>query len=100
MGELVNVQLYSPEIVTGYVIVFDAQATARGGKRWVDIFRSYAEPLTGRKAPAWSPGTVEALAIVEVHFSSGPELIRPQDLDIFFDLMAQQLKERNPSMRA
>lgn len=98
MGELANVQLHSPEIVTGYVIVFDANATVRDGKRWVDVFRSYVCPLTGRKAPAWSPGMVEALSIVEVDFSSGPELIVPKDLNRFFDLIAERLKERNPSI--
>lgn len=98
MGEMANVQLYSPEIVTGYVMVFDANAKKQDGKRWVDVFRSYVCPLSGRKAPAWSPGTVEALAIVEVDFSASPKLITPNNLDKFFDLLAERLKERNPNM--
>lgn len=102
MGELVNVQLYSPEIVTGYVWLSLTlkQQPVMVNDGWVDIFRSYVQPLTGRKAPAWSPGTMESFSLVEVNFSNGPDpdLINPQNLDVFFDLIAQRLRERNPSM--
>lgn len=97
MGEMANVQLYSPEIVTGYVMVFDTQSRKRrDGKRWVDVFRSYVEHLSGRQAPAWAAGMVEAAAIVEVDFSSGPLLLNPPTLDDFFDRLVQQVKLRNP----
>lgn len=97
MGEMANVQLLSPEIVTGYVMIFDTQSDARrDGKRWVDIFRSYVEHLSGRQAPAWATGMVEAASIVEVNFSRGPLLLTPLTLDDFFDRLVQQLKVRNP----
>lgn len=97
MGEMANVQLHSPEIVTGYVMVFDTQSDVRrDGKRWVDVFRSYVEHLSGRQAPAWAAGMVEAASIVEVDFSSGPQLLTPSTLDEFFDRLVQQLKFRNP----
>lgn len=100
MGEMANVQLYSPEIVTGYIMIFDAPHIKKGtGERWVDVFRSYVKPLAGRQAPAWAAGMVEALAIVEVDFSQGPQLITPTNLNPFFDLIAHRVIERNPSLR-
>ena len=97
MGEMANVQLHSPEIVTGYVMVFDTQSgERRDGKRWVDIFRSYVEQLSGRQGPAWAAGMVEAASIVEVDFSSGPLLLTPPTLDEFFDRLVLQLESRNP----
>ncbi len=97
MGELANVQLHSPEIVTGYVMIFDTQSgNQRDGKRWVDIFRSYVERLSGRQAPAWAAGMVESASIVEVDFSGGPVLLTPNTLDDFFDRLVHQLKVRNP----
>ena len=97
MGEMANVQLLSPEIVTGYVMVFDSQSDVRrDGKRWVDVFRSHVERLSGRQAPAWAAGMVEAASIVEVDFSNGPLLLTPPTLDEFFDRLVQQLRARNP----
>lgn len=97
MGEVANVQLLSPEIVTGYVMIFDTQSGhRRDGQRWVDVFRSCVEQLSGRQAPAWAAGMVEAASIVEVDFSSGPLLLTPPTLDDFFDRLVQQLAGRNP----
>ncbi len=97
MGEMANVQLLSPEIVTGYVMVFDTQSDVRrDGKRWVDVFRLHVERLSGRQAPAWAAGMVEAASIVEVDFSNGPLLLTPPTLDEFFDRLVQQLRARNP----
>lgn len=101
MGEMANVQLLSPEIVTGYVMVFntDPKFEKRGdGQRWVDVFRSYVDQLSGRKAPAWAAGMVEAAVVVEVDFSSGPFLASPQTLAPFFDRLADSIKQRNPGL--
>ena len=96
MGEMANVQLRSPEIVTGYLTVFAVNESRRDGRRWVDVFRSYVDPLSGRRAPAWDPGTVEALSVVEVDFSERARLLAPSSLDEFFDLIVARLRERNP----
>ncbi len=41
MGEMANVQLWSPEIVTGHIMIFDVSASKLrpDGTRWVDFFR-------------------------------------------------------------
>ena len=97
-GEMANVQLRSPEIVTGYIMVFDTTGSGlrRDGTRWVDFFREAIERLSGRDAPAWAAGTVEASAIVEVDFSKGPRTIAAPDMTAFFDRLAGCVKERNP----
>lgn len=102
MGEMANVQLSSPEIVTGYLMLFDVGQNGggvqKGGERWVDTFRSYVEQLSGRQAPAWAAGMVEAAAIVEIDFSDGPLIVAEPDMPAFFDRLAQSVRERNPDM--
>ena len=100
MGEVANVQLSSPEIVTGYVMLFDVGQNGGGvqksGERWVDTFRSYVEQLSGRAAPAWAAGMVEAAAIVEIDFSEGPRIVAEPDMSAFFNRLAHCVRERNP----
>ncbi len=97
-GEMANVQLLSPEIVTGYVVVFDTVAGGlrKDGTRWVDFFRSAVNRLSGRDAPAWAAGMVEASAIVEVDFADGPRIVSSPDMAAFFDRLAFCIRERNP----
>ena len=101
MGEMANVQLRSPEIVTGYIMVFNVDPdldTIRkdDGIRWSEFFRSIISQLSGREAPAWAAGMVEAATIVAVDFSTGPTLVSPPQLDDFFDRIAELVKDRNP----
>lgn len=99
MGEMANVQLRSPEIVTGYIVIFDTQNGLRkDGVRWVDFFRKTIERLSGRDAPSWAAGMVEASAIIEVDFSDGPKLLSKGGLEGFFDRIAECVRERNPDM--
>ena len=97
-GEMANVQLLSPEIVTGYVMIFDTAESRlrKDGTRWVDFFRGALNRLSGRDAPAWAAGMVEASAIVEVDFSKEPRIVAAPDMSAFFDLLARCVKERNP----
>ena len=100
MGEMANVQLRSPEIVTGYILIFDITGSSlrKDGTRWVDFFRDAVERLSGRDAPAWAAGMVEASAIVEVDFAEGPRIAAAPDMPAFFDRLAQCVRERNPDM--
>ncbi|MDE0523504.1 MAG: hypothetical protein OXH79_16250 [Boseongicola sp.] len=98
MGEMANVQLWSPEIVTGYIVVFDVSASKIriDGTRWVDFFRSTIERLSGRAAPAWAAGMVEASAIIEVDFSNRPLILNPPDMSGFFGQLKSHVAQRNP----
>ena len=101
MGEMANVQLQSPEIVTGYIMVFNVdrdydKIRNEDGRRWSESFRLTITRLSGRCAPAWVPGMVEVAEMAEVDFSSCPELKTPQTLDCFFDKITKYVKVRNP----
>ncbi len=97
-GEMANVQLLSPEIVTGYVVIFDTTQSGlrKDGTRWEDFFRDAVNRLSGRDAPAWAAGMVEASAIVEVDFSEGPRIVTIPDMSAFFDRLASCVRDRNP----
>lgn len=98
-GEMANVQLKSPEIVTGYLMLFNnGDAMRSDGTPWVDFFRAAVERLSGRDAPAWAPGMMEASAVVEVDFANGPRIVDEPDMAAFFDRLAHRVKERNPDI--
>jgi len=101
MGEAANVQLYSPEIVVGYVMVFDVSQdcySEKHGSTWSELVQSRLAALSGRRPPAWTIGTVEGAAYIEVDFSRGPSLrTNPNSLGTFFDVLSEQAKLRNPN---
>ena len=99
-GEMANVQLLSPEIVTGYIMVFDTTGSGlrQDGARWVDFFRDALEPLSGRDAPAWAAGMVESSAVVEVDFSEQARIVAAPDMPAFFDRLTYCVHDRNPDM--
>ena len=97
-GEMANVQLLSPEIVTGYIMVFDTTGSGlrRDGTRWVDFFGAAIDRLSGRDAPAWAAGMVEASTIVEVDFARESRIVTAPDMSAFFDRLAYCVRDRNP----
>lgn len=99
-GEMANVQLLSPEIVTGYIMVFDTTGSGlrQDGTRWVDFFRAAVDRLSGRDAPAWAAGMVEASAVVEVDFAEQAHIVDAPDMSAFFDRLAQCILDRNPDL--
>ncbi len=103
MGETANVQLHSPEIVVGYMMIFDVStdhASAKRGATWCDLVAQRLEQLSGRKPPAWSIGMVEASFLIRVNFGSGPRLLTAEvDVAPFFDSLVEQVRSRNPSLR-
>jgi len=97
-GEMANVQLLSPEIVTGYIMLFETTGSdlRRDGTRWIDVFRDAVGRLSGRDAPAWATGMVEASAVIEIEFSEGVRIVHSPDMNAFFDRLADCVRERNP----
>ncbi len=102
MGEDANVQMYSPEIVLGYLMVFDASqdsASTRHGSTWCQLLRHRLKELSGRRAPSWSVGMIEAFAIIEVDFSVEAMVLGGQsEAQEMFDLLAQEVRRRNPAL--
>ena len=96
MGEVANVQLQSPEVVLGYVMIINRQGDTDDG-RWAGRLRSSLSGLSGRDAPAWAPGTIEAFALVEATFDGTPQVVAgSEDIPILFDTLTARVAERNP----
>ena len=101
IGEVANAQLHSPEIVIGYIMIFNVAEDSfsqKHGSTWCDLFRGRAKSLSGRRPPSWTTGTVEDFVLVEVNFSAGPTILATsQSFDAFFDTLVEQVRERNPN---
>ena len=59
MGEVANVQLHSPEIVVGYIMIFHKDLadteSRKHGKTWIEVFRAGMDSLSNRKALSLGP---------------------------------------------
>ena len=101
IGEVANAQLHSPEIVIGYVMIFNVEEdrySQRHHSTWSNLLRARLNSLSGRRAPSWTTGTVEDFVLVEVDFGSGPQIVSTsQPFDAFFDTLVEQVKIRNPN---
>ncbi|MBA2712978.1 MAG: hypothetical protein H0U55_05420 [Rubrobacteraceae bacterium] len=62
MGETANVQQMSPEIVVGYILLFDAKADSlrrQDSLYWSQYFENAVKSIAIRKAPLWNQGLLE-----------------------------------------
>ena len=102
IGEVANVQMYSPEMVVGYVMIFDLSqdpASVKHGTTWSNLLFRRLKELSGRRAPSWSVGMIEGFAMVKVDFSSGPKLLTTEsELGEMFNQLVSEVKKRNPSL--
>lgn len=108
VGEVANLQMYSPEVVIGYVIIFNigvAEGARGGAKRgrsgteWLKRLAATLEALSGRRAPSWSTGMIEAFSIVVVDFSEGPRVVSGGcEVESMLDTLAAEVKARNPGV--
>lgn len=101
MGEVANAQLYSPEIVIGYVMLFDVSQdaySAKHGCTWLKLFRDRIASLSGRMPPSWTPSTIESHVIVEVNFENQCIVqSSAEEFDDFFECLVGQARHRNPN---
>lgn len=99
MGETANIQLYSPEVVTGYVMVFNIGGgmTTQAGEEWLAKLREPLDRLSVRRAPYWTPSTFESYALLKVDFTNGPKLLDGErELAAMFDRLVEETRLRNP----
>ena len=100
IGEVTNAQLHSPEIVIGYIMIFNVAEdgfSRKHGSTWCDLFRERATSLSGRRPPSWTTGTVEDFVLVEVDFNSRPSILATsQPFEAFFANLVEHLRARNP----
>ena len=101
IGEVANAQLYSPEIVIGYIMILDVASDAYSPKHkstWAELLRFRLNALSGRRPPSWAIGTIEEFVLAEVNFSVSRSLLsNAGDFDIFFDRLATEVRKRNPN---
>ena len=100
IGEVANAQLHSPEIVIGYIMIFNVAEDTFSYKHsstWFDLFHERATSLSGRRPPSWTTGTVEDFVLIEVDFRTDSSIrSTSQPFESFFDKLAEQVAIRNP----
>ncbi len=107
MGETANVQQMSPEIVSGYVLLFDNQADSirrNDGLLWSDYFQRAVNHIAIRKAPLWNQGLLEGAWFIRIDSSKpfGERIIDPEKTaregESFFKSLLKELKIREPAI--
>jgi hypothetical protein len=102
IGEVANLQMYSPEIAIGYVMVFNIEedlCSRKHGCTWCDLLRKRLFSISGRKAPHWTIGTVEAAALVKVDFKQGAKLLSgAEEMSLLLGVLVEQVRQRNPDL--
>ena len=97
----------SPEIVIGYILLFDAKADGRrreDGLYWSEYFKNAVKKIAIRKAPVWNQGLIEGTWFI-LFDSRRPEGLRILDRakvqnegDAFFQSLLRELKIREPAI--
>lgn len=107
MGEASNVQQLSPEIVIGYIVLFDAKAD---GKRrtddlyWSQFFESAVKSVAIRRAPIWNQGLIEGTWFIRFDSRKlkGARILDPEKVseegNAFFTALLRELKIREPAI--
>lgn len=107
MGEAANVQQMSPEVVIGYILLFDVQADANrraDDLSWSEYFEERVEKISVREAPIWNQGLLEGTWFIRFDSDEpeGDRIIDPAKVDqerkAFFESLLQELKIREPAI--
>lgn len=106
MGELANIQQIRPEIVIGYVVLFDvAEDRLRSdGVTWSEYFENALKKIAIRRAPLWNQGLMEGLWFIRFDSRRPAEdrLVEPAkanaEKDAFVDPLLIELHRREPAV--
>lgn len=106
MGEVANVQQLHPEIVIGYVVLFDelADGLRKDGLRWSEFFEQAIQRIAIRKAPLWNQGLLEGSWFIRFNSRrrKGERLSDPDrasaDGDAFIRDLLKELHRREPAI--
>ncbi len=107
MGELANIQQMRPEIVIGYVVLFDVQADsvrAADGLTWSEYFKQRIERIAIRKAPLWNQGLLEGSWFIRIDSARphGARILEPDETEErgtrFIRDLLSELKRREPAI--
>jgi hypothetical protein len=106
MGETANVQQMSPELVIGYIVLFDKQADSkrRDGVLWSEYFYSAIQRIAIRRAPIWNQGLLEGTWFIAIDSQKpyGQRILEPDKVEaegrVFFLSLLSELKLREPAI--
>lgn len=107
MGETANVQQMSPEVVVGYIVLFDAKADStrrEDGIAWSEYFESAIKRIAIRRAPLWNQGLIEATWFIKFDSRKrkGLRILDPSKVRhegaAFFQELLRELKIREPAI--
>lgn len=107
MGEAANVQQMSPEIVVGYILLFDAKADSirrQDNLYWSQYFENAVKSIAIRKAPLWNQGLLEGTWFIKFDSRNpmGSRVIEPSKAQneggMFFSALLSELKVREPAI--
>jgi hypothetical protein len=106
MGEIANVQQLSPEIVIGYIVLFDVTADKlrKDGITWSEFFERAIRRIAIRKAPLWNQGLLEGSWFVrfDSRQPKGARIVDPRRLEQeerdFFRSLLSELHRREPAI--
>jgi hypothetical protein len=106
-GEIANVQQLRPEIVIGYVVLFDmAEDSIRSEDKltWSDYFEAALRKMAVRRAPLWNQGLMEGLWFIRFNSrrADGSRLLAPSETAQarrqFLQALLCELKLREPAV--
>lgn len=107
MGEASNVQQMSPEIVIGYIVLFDAKADSKrriDNLYWSQFFESAVKSVAIRRAPLWNQGLIEGTWFIKFDSRNriGARILDPSKVsdegNAFFTALLSELKIREPAI--
>ena len=107
MGEAANVQQLAPELVIGYILVFDTVADSvrkEDGLLWSAFFEAAVKKIAVRGAPLWNQGLLEAswFILIDSRRPPGSKLVNPQKAlaegGAFFRSLVKKLHQREPAI--
>jgi hypothetical protein len=108
MGEAANVQQLAPELVIGYVLIFDAAVDSRRQKppliMWSEFFEQAVRRIAIREAPLWNYGLLEGtwFILIDSRNAPGQRLVNPTkayaDGEAFFRSLVKRLYQREPAV--
>lgn len=107
IGEVANVQQLRPEIVIGYVVLFDVTADSRrkhDGLLWSEFFERAIGRIAIRKAPLWNQGLLEGVWFIRFdsrqpfgHRIVNQRIVMEEGIR-FFNVLLAELKLREPAI--